>query len=247
MPLIGALDNINSMAGAFSKNSFKKIATDLAAALSWFRTLGIEPRRTRVGAYHRDAELLVSAYEGMKTEVLASEFPIFLNMFFEVHELIFIHKSMAGRYDNEVRAHAKHYSAGPRTYLEENPNNSSNRARNIGFKLALMATLARAGIDLDFSTEADVGATFANRRFMFECKRPQTITATAACVKDALKQLDRRYQTTARTRSIGIIALDIPRNERHRGSFGRRIHTPRTGHLPPYLVVESEQATKEAL
>lgn len=197
------------MAGIFASSTYDEIANDLTNALAWFRNFGVEYEKTRIGEYQRAVELLVSAHRDARLDVLQREFPRINNALFEVHDVIYIHRALAGRFDAELDRYVRAYASGPITYTNEKPQNASNFGRNIGLELSVMAALARAEIPLDFSIPTDVATKFGNRTLLFECKRPQSAEAVKQRVKDAFRQLEQKYQTAQRSRYRGIIALDI--------------------------------------
>jgi len=197
------------VAGIFSSRTYDAIASDLRDALAWFRSLGVEHERTRIGEYQRAVQLLVAAYRDARTDVLQREFPRINNALVEGHDIVYIHRPLAGRFDSELERHIKAYASGPVIYTDEKAESASNRARNIGLELGVMAALARAELPIDFSIPTDVACEFGNRTLLFECKRPQSPDSVKPRVKDAFRQLEQKYQTAQRTRYRGIITLDI--------------------------------------
>lgn len=197
------------MAGVFSTKTFTNVTDELGLALDWLKSVGISPSPTRLGAYQRAMAQLIRSYEANDEKILTERFDDFSNVLFEVHELIEIHKALGGRFDEEIASHLRAYSSGPLVQIEEDSNNSSNRPRNIGFELALMGTLARASLPIDFSIPTDVATRFRHRSIMFECKRPQSPEAVGRLVKNAQDQLVRKYNSTNRRTHKGVIALDI--------------------------------------
>ena len=197
------------MAGTFATNTFREVSEKLQSALSWLQTLGIVPNPTRHGEYQRLMTRLVVSQEAKDAGALRAEFPRFNNMLFEVHELIEIHSSLAGKFDDEIGRQVKLFASGPTTYLLEDASNSSNRARDFGFELATMAVLSRAGLPLDLSIPTDVAARFKHRILMFECKRPQSIESVPRLIKKAVDQLAKKYKSVNRRTHKGIIAIDI--------------------------------------
>lgn len=197
------------MTGTFTTKTFREVSEKLQAALSWLKALGIAPSPTRHGEYQRLMTRLVTSQEAKDEGALRADFPHFNNMLFEVHELIEIHSSLAGKYDEEISRQVQIYAAGPTTYLLEDTSNSSNRARDFGFELATMAALSRADIPLDFSIPTDVAARFKHKTLMFECKRPQAVESVPRLVKKAVDQLAKKYKSVNRRSHKGIIAIDI--------------------------------------
>ena len=133
----------------------------------------------------------------------------FVTALYEANDLIAIHKGLVGKYDSEISEHIKKYAKGPANYREEAPSASSNLARNIAFELLVASKIVAANIPLDFSVKTDVATKFDGRSILFECKRPQSEESIEKNIKDAFKQLERKYKSPVRARHRGIIALDI--------------------------------------
>lgn len=197
------------MDGHFSTNSFRELSEKLEASLLWLKELGISPNPTRLGDYNRLLRRLVISQEAKDEAILRADFPQFNNMLFEVHELIDIHSTLAGKYDAEISRQIKTFAGGPTSYLLEDVTTSSNRARDFGFELAIMAALSRADLPLDFSIPTDVAARFKHRVLMFECKRPQSADSVSRLVKKAADQLKDKYKSSDRPNRKGIIAIDV--------------------------------------
>ena len=199
------------MSGFFSSHTFSHLADDLDRAVAWVRLFGIEPNPTRLGNYVRAANLLKSAYNNARMDVLASDLPVFNNMFYEVLEFVAIHKALAGKYDEHLSEHVRKMVSGPVVNTDEVPETSSNVARDTTFELALMALVAQAGLQLNFKPKVDVALDFEGRHYLIECKRPRGYKGLEKNLKDAKKQLTRACGAALHTRTRGIVALDITR------------------------------------
>ncbi len=197
------------MEGHFTTNSFQELSGKLQASLNWLRQLGITPNPTRLGEYDRLLKRLVKSQEAKDEGALQADFAVFTNMLFEIHELIDIHSALAGKYDAEISKQVKTFAGGPTSYLLEDVATSSNRARDFGFELALMAALSRATLPLDFTIQTDVAAGFEQRTLMFECKRPQSADSVPRLARKAADQLRGKYKSFSRRNRRGIIALDV--------------------------------------
>ena len=197
------------MAGHFSSKKYAVLANELHAALAWLHELGVSYARTRVGEYCRALDVLIASFQKSNFDAMRNELLRFVTALFEIHDLIDIHKSLAGQFDNELRQHVEALARGPISYTEENSATSSNRARNIAFELVTMAKLVNAGIPLDFSIKTDVAAVLDKRSLLFESKRPQSLASLEKRVKDAFAQLEAKYRSPQRLRHRGLIAIDI--------------------------------------
>lgn len=192
----------------FATTSYEKFAQELNEATAWLQSLGIDYMRTRIGEYQKAISVLIEMYKNEDIERQKKEFVRIANAIFEAHDCIAIHKSLAGKYDNEIEEHIRLFSGGPVQYRQEGTS-ASNRARNIAFELVVAARLVDVKIPLDFRIRTDIAGRFDNRSILLECKRPQSNKKIEANVKDAFKQLERKYQNPIRTRYRGIIAIDI--------------------------------------
>ncbi len=162
-----------------------------------------------MGEYERAIDVLIASFQTRDFDRMRKELLRILTSLFEIHEIIDIHRSLGGKFDNELKRHLETYAKGPAKYTEEKTAAASNVARNIGFELILMAKLANAGIPLDFSIKSDVAAKFDGRSLLFECKRPQAESGLSGNIKTAFRQLEEKYQNPQRLRYRGLIAIDI--------------------------------------
>jgi len=138
----------------YTITSYDDVPTRLQAATEWLTSLGIAHEPMRLGDYRRSIEALTRAQD--RSTVLRQQLPDINNAIYEAFELIDIHQSLAGKCDDAIASHLKQVASGPVAYAEENPATSSNRARNIGFELGVMAYLVQAGLSLHFTSAADV-------------------------------------------------------------------------------------------
>ena len=164
---------------------------------------------TRVGEYQRAIDTVLRAFRSSSFAVMRKELLSIITAMFEVNDLIEIHKSLAGRFDNSLVRHFRTYASGPVSYMDENVQTSSNIARNIAFELVVMAKLTRSGIPLDFRMATDVAAQFDGQSVLFECKRPQSLTSLESNIKKACRQLEAKYGNAEPSLQSGIIAIDI--------------------------------------
>jgi len=197
------------MTGIFSSTPYETFSRELDVSLQWISSLGIVYERTRVGEYKRAIDILLEVYRTKDLERTRKEFERLVTALFEVNDLIAIHRALAGRYDNEISELIKKYAKGPANYREEVVSSSSNLARNIAFELLVASRLVSAGLGLDFSLGADIATSIKKKSILFECKRPQSIGKLESNIKDAFRQLERKYKKPVHARHRGIIAIDI--------------------------------------
>jgi len=197
------------MAGSFQSTPYEDFSGNLNKATEWVQSLGLQYEKTRIGEYKRAIDRLLEIYKSEDNETIQKEFVSIVNAVYEANELIAIYLSLAGKFDEKLRSHITTYAKGPSNYTHELVSASSNLGRNIAFELLVMSKLAFAGIEIDFDIKADVAGIFDNRSILIECKRPQSTEKLEANIKDAFKQLERKYRSPVRMRHRGIIAIDI--------------------------------------
>lgn len=197
------------MVHIFTSKTYDALASEFQSALAWLSGVGVSYERTRIGEYERAIDALVASFKASDFDTIRADLLRILTALFEIHDLIDVHKILAGRFDSEIHQHINTFATGPIHLMDENPATSSNKARNIAFELVLMAKLANAGIPLDFSIKTDVAAIFDKHSLLFECKRPQSISSLEKRIKDAFQQLENKYRSPQRLRHRGIVALDI--------------------------------------
>jgi hypothetical protein len=186
------------------------VTRELESATQWLERLGIGYSATRFGRYKKALnELEAARLAGIDLFDAARELRAFAPLF-EANELLTIYYGLSGqRVDTYLRPRLKELVAGPESYVEENAS-SSNRARNIGFELAVISTLAASGLSIrQDGGDADVVAQLGDSTIIVECKRPQSETGIHRAITDASHQLARRYRETRRSRAVGFIALDL--------------------------------------
>ena len=104
----------------------------------------------------------------------------------------------------------KQFIKGPAHYSDENPNSSSNVARNIAFELLIAVKLASSGLTIDFGTNADLSIDHDKYKIFVECKRPQYKHQINSNIKGAFKQLKNRYKTYNGSKDVfGFVALSV--------------------------------------
>jgi hypothetical protein len=194
-----------------SRIVYSNLASELQAATQWLDGLGIAYSKTRFGNYKMALNKLESArLAGINLYDAASELNAFASLF-EANELVTIHQSLVGRrLDTYLRPKLKELVSGPYSYVDEKHATSSNKARNTGFELAVIARLAAAGLSIkQDGGDSDVIAHLGGTTVIVECKRPQSEAGIPGAISDARFQLAKRYREPRKSGATGFIALDI--------------------------------------
>lgn len=137
--------------------------------------------------------------------------PEFVNLLLEAHELLEIHKGLAGvTVPDSLLPRIRMLSRGPDSYANED-SSSGNASRNAGFELLVTSLIAQAGLPVNSVGASDVSTVFGNRRLVIECKRPYTDSSAERNRDKAIRQLKKKYSGVEGARTRGIVALDLTR------------------------------------
>lgn len=193
-----------------AKVVYSNLISELQAATQWLDRLGIAYSATRFGRYRKTLNALEAArLAGIDLFSAARDLCAFAPLF-EANELVIIHQGLSGkRLDAYLRPKLTEFVSGPDSYIDENTS-SSNKARNTGFELAVIASLATAGLSIrQDAGDADVVAQLGTTTIVVECKRPQFEERVQQVITDARHQLAKRYRKARNSRTTGIIAIDL--------------------------------------
>lgn len=196
----------------FSSISFEGIYDDVQRACAWLSSIGCTVSPTRIGTYQRDIRALADNYKSDKAMQLTEpkRFEQLLFSIYEATEFVAIFRGLESYKHESLIPKLKELASGPIRGTDEKSNSSSNRARNTGYELLTAARLAAAGYDIDLSTDADIIARRDGFDLYVECKRPQSPDAINSNLKDALRQLRNRYESSPDPAAArGMVALSI--------------------------------------
>lgn len=132
---------------------------------------------------------------------------------YEVHEIDRIRRYLVKNPKLDLRNRLLDYIKGPPHYDDENPNNNSNHARNIGLELAAGSDFIRRGFEIKFSELAkDPEPTIMLDEYTFpvQCKRIASRAKVQLRLADAIKQLKINMERDS-SLEPGIVVLDVTR------------------------------------
>ena len=194
------------------RSSYEKMYDKISDAASWLTDHGLRVEPTRIGEYKRVFGEILSLYQSgkFKDDKKREYFPKYINIVFEVQELVYIYDGLSPLMTTDLFSRFKLFVKGPASYTDENIQTSSNVARNIAFELLVSAKLASAGLIIDFGTKADLKFILGDLDIFVECKRPQYSHQLNSNIKGALSQLENRYKSHNGTnKPRGIIAISL--------------------------------------
>jgi len=192
----------------YSLSTYQQLAERLAALEKWLLEFGIRAGPTRIGHYQRTIDRLIVAqtagtiYDTFTKEQVAS---IILS-FGEIAELEFVRQHLANGPDIGLAEKLAAIVGGPVLPSAEDPNKSSNHARNILFELTVAATLGSSSFPLLPAGICDLCTSFRGKRVIIECKRPQYATKVERAVKDGMRQLKKHLGPNPK-QGFGLLAL----------------------------------------
>lgn len=192
---------------------YTNLPAELEAALQWLDRSGIAYSTSRFAYYKKTLnEVEAERLAGTNLYVVAERLNAFVPIF-EANELVTIHQGLAGKgLDAYLSSKLHELVSGPESYVDETPKSGSNKARNTGFELSVIANLAQAGLTIEQEGGlADVVARLGGVTVIVECKRPQSEARMERAICDARDQLVTRYKSRRKIRphTTGIIALDL--------------------------------------
>jgi hypothetical protein len=184
--------------------------------LASFRELleqrGLRVAPTRVGQYLKALSRFATLAQVPDTiETRAGlnhdEFDQYLFVLREVDELLWVFKGLqvrepAGALDKIEKA------LGGQMLSREDLNST---ARNYLFELRIASYFLQAGLEVDMSDDADVMVRLDTAAVHIECKRPESRAKVLTRAKEALRQLQRRFEQDGDARSLGLVAIDVGR------------------------------------
>jgi hypothetical protein len=178
------------------------------------RCKGIAVDGTRAGYYQRILAEIADYHErGAINELIALRgIPPLINALTESTEFIDIHTGLSRAADLHMVPKLKQFCRGADMLRDETTAANQNQPRNVGFELLIAAAAASCGVDVSLEPPADLSLVGTNQRYFVECKRPFAERRLAKIIREGLKQLGRRYSSSASPEQArGILALSVSR------------------------------------
>jgi hypothetical protein len=199
------------MLAEVTPHTLDEIAEDYQQAVLWVQQAGFPVDRGRIAEYQKIISTLCATFPtegwGNLDEPLHRE--RVCTALLEIRELVSIFKGLSGIGTSEALTGLKHYLKGPVLQTHEDPNNSSNRPRNLGFELYLNALFAYAGIEPTYGSGADLTFSYAGRCYFVEAKRPLSGPAAETAARVAKRQLVTRLDSDGNGEAFGLVAFDL--------------------------------------
>ena len=195
-----------------SSDSYDTLIEQYTNAYNWIKSMELNTQGGRLESYLKIIELLVKTYKTASEEELKKIYPDTVNAVYEIMAIINIHCALCDvpiKDISEIKSKIKQSIVGPCHVTRET--NKSNSARNYFFELLVMARLhnPKKNLHVDFMSKTDTGVKFIEKKYLIECKRPQSEKKLEANIRDASKQLDKALKGKIGSNHRGLISIDI--------------------------------------
>lgn len=191
--------------------TYSEILAELRAFREEWRKLDIRVSRSRFDAYERALIRLQFLVEnpGSSENLTPADVSFFYQMLPDIHEFNEVSRWLLKSHGIDFGDRVRKVFSGPEMQSAEK-DGSSGASRNTLFELTVASLFHRSGLPIDITGISDVVSEFEERRVVVEAKRPLTKAGTRALIREAVRQLQRRF-ATGKGDAIGIIAVSCSR------------------------------------
>lgn len=190
-------------------HTFGQAAREFEQALAWMAAHNAPLDGNRVARYRTLLAHLVEAQSADDVERLKRQADDFLDVLFEVEELLEIHRGFKDRTVRGLEARLRRLVEGPIMRKDERPTSASIIGRNTALELILASRLSLAGLRVDLNHDEDVRGHYRWHRIHFECKRPSSPRQILPKLKDAVDQCNTRIARFPLKLSSGMVLVDF--------------------------------------
>ena len=170
----------------------------------WLRSIGLDPEPTRFGVYSRALRRWIGKAPGElphEAAVLAIEAIV------PCLEIVQVHQHLAPLVDAaRLKPRLERLLAGPPLEADENFDDGTNDARNMGFELVVGAVLAESGATVVLPDDGDLTVEIDGATAGLECKRVRSVRGLRQRVKRAGEQLAGRAGLP--NNALRLVAVD---------------------------------------
>jgi len=174
-------------------------------ACKWLQSLGINTSKSRLLTYKNYYEEYLSKSSTFNDDY--KKLAYFLRMIREAEEIIWIFEGFRSDQNPESIRIIKESIGGTVFSSTDAPHNNS---RDFLFELRIASYYRRAGFEAMIGTKSDVIVQNHNQTIYVECKRLKSIKKVEVRLKEAARQLDKRYKEHSnKSEPFGICAVDL--------------------------------------
>lgn len=190
-------------------HTFGQATREFEQALVWMAAHKASLEGNRVARYKTLLAHLVEAQGADDVDRLKRQADDFLDVLFEVKELLEIHRGFKEQTVRGLEARLRQLIQGPIKREDERPTSASIIGRNTALELILASRLSLAGLRVDLSHDEDVRGHYRWHRIHFECKRPSSQKQVLPKLKDAIDQCNARIARCPLKLSSGMVLVDF--------------------------------------
>lgn len=189
--------------------TFQQKSDELDKAVSWLNKIGLNIGRTRIGQYKKDVTVLEDAYKEEKIDEVLKKTKLhkLYNSLNESDELKIIYRGLANITDDAFIKRLKKFIEGPEYADKETLTTASHISRDVEFELYVAAHFSVAGYKIDFGSDADLKIHDDTTLLFVECKRPKNNNSVEKNIREAFKQLTKRYNTAGTSTKVRGLAV----------------------------------------
>jgi hypothetical protein len=193
----------------YASQTYVQVSRQLDEACNWLQAIGINHSTTRLGRYQKIfSDLARCQLKNTLDEFFQLyTFEEWVNAAHETSEIVRIYEGLHRSSDQSLVSRLRNALNGHELYVLDTNDRSG---RDFTFELVVAAKFARHGFPINFGAAADVETTIDGVTVYVECKRLKSARKVQKRIKEGLKQLHARYETSSTPDAArGILALSI--------------------------------------
>lgn len=194
----------------FSRSSYIEVYDEFEKASEWLVLCGVHYSKSRINKYKEILSKLADAQKANSLFDIGEDditFVEFMNSAQEAEEVISIYRGLSQIDSDLFQDRLVKILKGTEFRVDELHN---SHGRDIAFELLVAAKFVTSGFSVDFGTEADLKVKYKDITLFVECKRIKSKKKVQRRIKEALKQLHKRYKTASDpSSSKGLLSLSI--------------------------------------
>lgn len=185
--------------------TYQDLVQEAELASAWLESHGVRVNGTRLATLIKHLRGWIEAHTQGRMPDASSAKHIW--SLIELEEFTEIYRHLKLVQDQRFLNTLREITSGAHLLDEEGTAGSANRARNFTFELNMAARLARAGLPVQFTSDADATVELAGLPVAVECKRLAIEDVMEDNIKKAHKQIVNRIANCEAEHGIIVLSL----------------------------------------